>query len=59
MVYPSETRYRKKALLHVSLDLNRNTEPDLVEMMESVPNKSRYLKRLIRDDIERKRKENE
>lgn len=51
MVYPSEKRYRKKTLMTVSLTLNRNTEPKLVSKLESVPNKSRYLKELIKEDI--------
>lgn len=53
MVYPSEQKYRKKNLLTTTLTLNRNTEADLVEKIESVPNKSRYLKELIRHDISR------
>lgn len=52
MVYPSKQRYRKKNVLHVGIDFNRNTEPELVEKMESVENRSGYVKDLIRRDIE-------
>lgn len=55
--YPANKRYREKAIRHIGFDLNRNTEPELVEHMEAIENKSEYLKRLIREDIERSRKE--
>lgn len=51
-VYPSAERYRRKAILHVGVNFNRNTEPDLVEKIESVENRSAYIKGLIRDDLD-------
>ena len=45
-------RYRDKAILHVGIDFNRNTEPELVEKIESQKNRSGYVKDLIRKDLE-------
>ena len=57
MVYPSVKKYRKKNVLHVGIDFNRNTEPDLVEKMEAVENRSGYVKGLVRRDIEQSKKD--
>ena len=54
-MYPSMKRYRKKTLVHVGFDLNRNTEPELVEWMQHVDNRAAYFKELIRKDMEEKR----
>ncbi len=45
-------RYRKKTIAHIGFDLNRNTDPDLVEWMQHIGNRAAYLKRLIRKDME-------
>lgn len=45
-------RYRQKAILRVNVDFNRNTEPELVEKIQSVENRSRYIKDLVKRDIE-------
>lgn len=37
------------------LTLHRTKEADLIEKLESVPNKSGYIKELIRRDIENER----
>ena len=36
------------------LKLNRNTDKDLIERLESQPSIQEYLKKLIREDIERR-----
>ena len=51
--YPANKRYRDKSILRVSVDFNRNTEPDLVERIEQQESKAGYLKSLVREDIER------
>lgn len=56
-MYPTEKRYRDRSILHVGINFNRNTEPELVEKMEKVPNRSRYIKDLIREDLEREKGE--
>ena len=45
-------RYRQKAILRVNVDFNRNTEPELAEKIQSVENRSRYIKDLVKRDIE-------
>ena len=51
--YPSNRRYEKENLLKVSVAFNRRTEPDLVERMEQQEQRASYLKRLVKEDIER------
>lgn len=54
--YPANKRYAQKALRQFKIDINRNTEPDLLEWIESQENKAGYIKRLIREDMERQQK---
>lgn len=51
--YPANKRYAKKNLLGVTVQFNRKTEPELVEQIEKQPNKSGYIKGLIKADIEK------
>ena len=51
--YPTNQRYERENLLKVSVAFNRKTEPRLVERMEEQDSKAGYLKRLVKEDIER------
>ncbi len=51
--YPSSKRYEDKNILGVRVKFNRKTEPELVERIEREPKKATYLKRLVKEDIER------
>ena len=51
------TRYRKDNVKPVGFNLNKNTDADLIEWLESQPNRAAYLKRLIREDMARNRSE--
>ncbi len=51
--YPSSAKYEREKLLRVMVKFNRKHEPDLVERMEQQENKAGYLKRLVKEDIER------
>ena len=51
--YPSSAKYEREKLLRVMVKFNRKTEPELVERMESQENKAGYLKRLVKEDLER------
>lgn len=51
--YESNARYEKENLLRVLVKFNRKTEPDLAERVESQENRAGYLKRLVKEDIER------
>lgn len=50
--------YRKRAFMRMSLDLNRNTDADIIEFLETVDNKRGFLRQLIREEIARKEAEN-
>lgn len=51
--YPANKRYAEKNLLKVTVSFNRNTEPELVERVEAQESKAGYLKRLVKEDVER------
>ena len=46
-------RYRKDNVKPDGFNLNKNTDADLIEWLESQPNRAAYLKRLIREDMTR------
>lgn len=47
-------KYLKKNVKRYVLQVNRTTEPDLLEKLESVDNYNGYLKELIRKDMGQK-----
>lgn len=47
-----QERYAKKFKKQYSLPCFKSTEMDIIEKLESVPNKAGYIKSLIRKDIE-------
>ena len=59
MYYPSNARYEKKNLVKVVTAFNRKTEPELVKRIEQEENKAGYIKRLVREDIEREAQRSE
>ena len=46
-------KYDKEHTRQVHLKLNRRTDGDVLEKLDSVPSKQGYIKGLIRADIER------
>ena len=50
----SADRWKKEHSVRISLRVMRNTEADILARLEAEPNKSAYLKSLIREDIKRK-----
>lgn len=44
-------KYEKINTVQFKMKLNRNTDADILEKLESVDNKQGYIKELIRDDI--------
>ena len=44
-------KYEAKAAVQVKMKLNRFTDADILEKLNSVPNKQGYIKQLIRDDL--------
>lgn len=46
-------KYRKKAMRSISISLHKKNKADVLEKLDSVPNKTEYIVNLIRDDIKR------
>ena len=49
----ANTKYNKSHTKQVPLRFNLKTDADILEKLDSVPNKLGYIKSLIRADIER------
>lgn len=48
--YESQKKYDKENTVQVRLKLNKKTDADIIEKLNSVENKQGYLKNLIRED---------
>jgi hypothetical protein len=53
--YPSNAKYERENLVAVRVAFNKRTEPELVERIEREDNKAGYIKKLVKEDIERER----
>lgn len=51
--------YDKRATRQIILKLNRNTDADILQILDAQENRQGYIKRLIRDDIARRAAANE
>lgn len=49
----AQRRYDDRNTRQVHLKLNRRTDSDVLERLDAVPSKQGYIKRLIREDLER------
>ena len=47
-------KYNKEKTILVSIRLNKETDKDIIEILNSVGNKQGYIKQLIREDIPKK-----
>lgn len=47
----AQDKYKKANIMNVLLQVNRKTESDIVEVLESCPNKMGYIKNLIREQM--------
>ena len=52
----ANSKYNKTHTKSVAFRLNLVTDADIIEKLESVPNKQGYFKELIRADIEQEKK---
>lgn len=48
-----DARYNAKSSKHYGLKLNRTTDAELIQRLEAVSSMNGYIRRLIREDIER------
>ena len=46
-------QYTKDNIRQIRMTLNQKTEQDLIDWIESIPNKQGYIKGLIRADMEK------
>lgn len=53
----ADTKYKKANIIKVNMSLNRNTDGDILGYIDTIDNKQGYLKRLIREDMARRAKE--
>lgn len=53
--YPSKLRYEREKVLKVTVGFSRISEPDLVARIEKEDSKAGYLKRLVKEDVEREK----
>ena len=49
-----QERYMAKAIRRFNINVNRNTDVDILEHLEKLDNVQGYIKALIRSDLERK-----
>lgn len=49
-------KYEAVNTVQIKFKLNRKTDADILQRLDAVGNKQGYIKRLIRDDIEREEK---
>ena len=50
-------KYKKKNIKQMKLDLNRNTDSDIISFLDRCENKQGYIKSLIRKDMEKQKQE--
>ena len=49
-----QDRYAAKAIRRYAININRNTDADILDHLEKLDNVQGYIKALIRSDLERK-----
>ena len=51
--YAPQMKYDKNNTVQIKMKLNKNTDADIIEHLETVDNRQGYLKELIRNDIKK------
>lgn len=51
--YGAQRKYDAKNTVMFSFSVNRKTEPDLLEHLQKTKSRASYIKRLIREDMEK------
>ena len=52
--YNPQKRYIEKTIRRYTVNLNRNTDKDLIEYLDQLDNVQGYIKELIRANVEKK-----
>lgn len=56
--YDPQRKYQAANIRRISFDFSRKYDADVLAKLDSVDNRTGYVKQLIRDDIEREKREN-
>lgn len=48
--------YKRSKIKRIPFDLNTETDADILQFLEEIKNKNGYIKNLIREDIDRRKK---
>ena len=51
-------KYQKKNTKSFSVRFNKNTEPEIVDKLESQENVTNYVRSLIKEDLKKEKKDN-
>lgn len=49
----ASAKYDAANTVQVKIKLNKNTDDDIIKLLNSVPNKQGYIKELIREDMKK------
>lgn len=52
--YAAQARYNERTRKRIPFNLNVNTDQDIINHLKSIDNVQGYIKRLIRDDMQKK-----
>ena len=52
--YSAQARYNERTRKRIPFNLNINTDQDILDHLKSIKNVQGYIKRLIRDDMQKK-----
>lgn len=55
--FASQKKYNKDTLKRVSLDMNLNTDQDILAWLETKKSKAGYIKQLIREDMKKEQED--
>ena len=55
--FDPQIKYMAANVRRMSFDFNRRTDADVIEQLEKQPNRTGYVKKLVRDDIEREKRD--
>lgn len=53
-VKKAQLKYQKESVKQVKFTLNKNTDEDIIEFLDSIENKNGLIKELIRDEMKRR-----
>lgn len=49
--YQAQKNYKKKNIKQLNIGLNRNTDKDIIDFLEKLDNKEKFIKKIIRANM--------